>query len=111
MRRNLTLLFAGLALGMIAAWFFLRHRPQPAPELVPLAPAPAVAPVALPPPVPVKETVIQDGKTIDFSSGQPRVQDTPADRAALERAKREMDEAAKDVTFAPAKPASPEPKR
>ena len=113
MRRNLLLLFAGLTLGVIAAWFFLRHRPQPAPasDLVPLAPAPAVAPVTLPPPVPVQETVIQDGKTIDFSSGQPSVQDTPADRAALEKAKREMDEAAKDVTFAPTKPAATEAKR
>ena len=42
---------------------------------------------------------IQDGKTIDFSNGSPAVKDGPADRAAMDKAVREMDEASKDVTF------------
>jgi hypothetical protein len=45
-----------------------------------------------------------DGQAIDFSSGRPVVKDTPADRAAVARAVKEMDEAAKDVTFQPTKP-------
>lgn len=64
---------AGLALG---GWWWRRHATRVA----------AVVP-------------IQDGKTIDFSSGQPVVKDSPADRAAMEKALKEMDEAAKDVTF------------
>lgn len=100
MRRNLLPLLLGLALGLLAARFFLGQRTPSAP--VTPAPASATPPVA--------ETAIQDGKTIDFSSGQPRVQDTPEDRAALEKAKREMDEAAKDVIFAPTKTAPTETK-
>ena len=49
---------------------------------------------------------IQDGKTLDFSSGHAVVKDTPEDRAALERALKEMDEATKDVTFPATKPAA-----
>jgi hypothetical protein len=45
-----------------------------------------------------------DGQAIDFSSGRPVVKDTPADRAAVAQAVKEMDEAAKDVTFQPTKP-------
>lgn len=54
----------------------------------------------IPPPV----VPIQDGKTIDFSGGQAEVRDDAADRAAMEKAKREMDEATADITFAPTKP-------
>lgn len=54
-----------------------------------------------------KPVAIEDGKTIDFSSGKPVVKDDAADRAALEKAKREMDEAAANVTFAPTKPPPP----
>jgi hypothetical protein len=53
------------------------------------------------------ETVaIQDGKTIDFSGGSPVVKDSAADKAALAAAVRDMDAAAKTVTFpATAQPA------
>jgi hypothetical protein len=50
---------------------------------------------------------IQDGKTIDFSGGSPAVSDTAADKAAIDAAVKEMDAAAKDVTF----PANPPPKK
>ncbi|MFZ9683193.1 MAG: hypothetical protein ACO3DQ_08325 [Cephaloticoccus sp.] len=56
---------------------------------------------ATPPPV----VPLEDGKTIDFSQGRAEVRDEAADRAASEKAKREMDEATADVTFAPTKPA------
>lgn len=100
MRRNLIPILIGAALGLAAAWFVVRA------GLPPLAPAPAPVRSSSP----IAETAIHDGKTLDFSSGQPHVQDTPADRAALEKAKREMDEATKDVTFAPRKPVSAEAK-
>jgi len=47
---------------------------------------------------------IRDGMTIDFSSGRAEVRDEAADRAAIEKAKREMDEATAGITFAPTKP-------
>ena len=58
---------------------------------------------------PKPEVAIQDGKTLDFSSGKPVVKDTAKEKAAIEKAVREMDEAAKGVTFGspPAKPAEP----
>ncbi|MBP6507184.1 MAG: hypothetical protein KA257_06430 [Opitutaceae bacterium] len=93
MKRRLLWLTLGIIIGMIAGYFFLRHRQ-----------ATARAPVAGPTPA---EVAIQDGKTIDFSSGAAQVKDTPEDRAALERAKKNMDEAAQEVTFAPA-PAAPQ---
>jgi hypothetical protein len=50
---------------------------------------------------------IEDGKTIDFSSGKPVVKDSAQDKAAIDAAVKEMEEAVKDVTFGPppAKPA------
>lgn len=42
---------------------------------------------------------IQDGKTLDFSSGRPVIKDSAADKAALDAAVKEMDAASKDVTF------------
>jgi hypothetical protein len=47
---------------------------------------------------------IEDGKTIDFSDGTPVVKDSPADRAALDATVKEMDEAAKSVTFSATPP-------
>jgi hypothetical protein len=54
------------------------------------------------PPAPI---AIQDGKTIDFSSGSPVIRDTPADKAEIDAAVKAMDAAAKTVTF----PAEPPP--
>ena len=42
---------------------------------------------------------VQDGKTVDFSSGKPVIKDGAADKAALDAAVKEIDEASKDVTF------------
>jgi hypothetical protein len=50
---------------------------------------------------------IQDGKTIDFSGGSPAVTDSPADKAAVAAAVKDMDAAARDVSF----PADPAPKK
>lgn len=52
---------------------------------------------------PKREVAIQDGKTIDFSSGTAVVKDDASGKDAIEKAVAAMDAAAKDVTFAPAK--------
>lgn len=91
MRRRIILLLSGLVLGMIAAHFLRR---------TPVADNPAPSPPTV---------AIEDGKTIDFSGGQAEVRDNPEDRAAIERALKEMEEAAKDVTFGPTKPPPPPP--
>ena len=50
---------------------------------------------------------IQDGKTIDFSSGKPVVKDSAKEKAVIDAAVKEMDEAVKDMTITspPAPPA------
>jgi hypothetical protein len=50
---------------------------------------------------------IQDGKTIDFSSGKPVLKDSPQEKAIIDAAVKEMDDAAKNVTFAPSAPPAP----
>ena len=77
----------------------------------PVAP-PRSAPIAAPAePVDLAK---HDGQTVDFSSGKPVVKDSPEDKAELEKAAKELEEAAKDVTFeAPKKktePPDPPPK-
>jgi hypothetical protein len=52
------------------------------------------------------EISIQDGKTIDYSSGKPVVKDTEKEKAAIEKAVKEMDEAAKGVTFRSPQPSA-----
>jgi hypothetical protein len=68
----------------------------------------AAQPVAVKP-VPPVDLMKHDGQTIDFSSGRPVVKDSAEDRAAIAKAKQEMDEAAKDVTFGPPAKKSPPP--
>jgi hypothetical protein len=86
MKRRLMYFVIGVLAGMIGGYFYLRHRAEPPAAVEPLP-----------------EVAIQEGKTIDFSSGKPEIRDTPEDRAALEKAKAEMDEATKDMVFQPTK--------
>lgn len=95
MKRRLLYFLLGLVAGLIGGYLYLRHRPPPPPPIAP-APAPPSTPAK-----PLPEVAIQEGKTIDFSSGKPEIRDTPEDRAALEKAKAEMDEATKDIIFEP----------
>jgi hypothetical protein len=79
------------------------QRPAPSPALVTTSPTAGT-------PLPVNEPVVlgtkeTERKTIDFSSGQPVVKDSPEDRAALEAGVRDIDAATKDVTFEAAKAA------
>lgn len=55
---------------------------------------------------PHPEVAIQDGKAIDFSSGKPVVKDTAKEKASIDKAVKEMDEASQGVTFS-----SPAPKK
>jgi hypothetical protein len=56
------------------------------------------------------EVPIQERATIDFSIGAPVVRSTPEDQAALDRALRDMEEAARSITFEP-KPKKAEPEK
>jgi hypothetical protein len=93
MKRAALWLLLTLLAGTAAWWGWRLFGPQPAPL----------------------DLTKHDGQTIDFSSGQPVVKDSPGDKAALEKAAAEMAEAAKGVTFeAPKKkpeqsPAPPKP--
>lgn len=50
---------------------------------------------------PKPEVTIQDGKTIDFSSGKPVVKDDAKEQKAIASSVAVMDEATKNVTFSP----------
>jgi hypothetical protein len=54
---------------------------------------------------PAQVTPIVDGATIDFSNGKPVVGNTDADKAAMDAAVKQMDDAAKSVTFKAEPPA------
>jgi hypothetical protein len=77
-RLFLTLIAVALGVAVAMAW---RHF-RPAPKVNP--------PVA-----------IQDNATIDFSSGKPVVKDSAREKAIIDAAVKEMDDAVKDVTFTP----------
>lgn len=65
---------------VLGVWYFLRpdaDEPRPMPPEIP----------------------IEDGKTIDFSQGKAEIRNTTEDQAAMDAALKEMEEAAKDVTF------------
>jgi len=67
-----------IALGALAGWMYRSRQTQTLPPLA-----------------------IQDGKTIDFSSGKPIVKDSAKEKAIIANAVKEMEEATKNVTFAP----------
>lgn len=86
----------------------MRAAPAPAARTVgpaapgPVRPAPAT-PAGQPPLTELGGP--NEGKTIDFSRGQPVVKDDPADRAALEAGLVEIKAATADVVFEAPKPA------
>ena len=53
------------------------------------------------PKVPSAPVAIEDGKTIDFSTGEPVMKGSAEDQAAIEKAQREMEEATEEITFSP----------
>lgn len=82
------------------SWYVVDRRAR-------LRAAPPARPAAAPP-APYVDLARHEGQTIDFSSGQPVVKDSPEDRAAIAAALKDMEEATKDVTFGPP-PKPPEP--
>lgn len=98
MKRRLMYFLLGVLAGIIGGNLYLRYRSAPPPAVTPAPNVPTAEATPLP------DVAIQEGKTIDFSSGKPEIRDTADDRAALEKAKAEMDEATQDVVFAPTKP-------
>jgi hypothetical protein len=96
---NLRVILLLIALALVATGMWLTsHRPfHPSGR----KPAPSSAPATRAKP----EVPIQDGKTIDFSSGQAEVKGDPKEQAAIAQAVAELNAAAGNVTFTP-KPAS-----
>ena len=89
------------AMGFVL-WYVIDRRAK-----MRASPLPVVAPqtAGQTPGTPVDLTKT-DGQTIDFSSGQPVVKNSPEDKAAMDAALKDMEEAKKNVTFeAPKKPA------
>jgi hypothetical protein len=100
-RRLWTLVtFVIAAVLALALWSMRRHDatpPQattPAGKTAPGGKATSVVP-------------IEDRKTIDFSSGTPVVKDSAQEKAIIDRAAKEMEEAAKDVSFSPPETTEP----
>lgn len=84
MKRILLWLLA-LAAAIYVGYRLLQPRPTPPP------PARAFVP-------------IPDGATIDFSSGQAIIKDSAAEKTLIDAAVREMNDAAKNIQFAPLVP-------
>ena len=87
---------------------FRAFEPPPIPP--PPLPEPRMPSLTLPPPGTVlrndpvpgpPEVPIQNGATIDFSTGAPHVRMQGKDQEALEKALRDIAEATKEVTFPP----------
>jgi hypothetical protein len=70
---------------------------KPPPSASPFSPAPNQGAPAKPKPL----VEIQDGKTIDFSSGAPIVKDNAQEKALIERSVKEMEAAVQNITFGP----------
>lgn len=88
---------AAIVVGAVLAW---RLNRRPLSQLGPAFPTATAK----------TNVTIQDGKTIDFSSGKPVVKDSADEKAVIDAAVKEMDEAAKAVKFgAPEKKPAPAP--
>ena len=75
---------------------------QPPSSRPPASNAMAAVPAAQSAPAGATSGAIQDGKTIDFSSGKPVLKDSPEEKALIARSVKEMEAAAQQVTFGPA---------
>ena len=114
------MLLLALLVSMMAfvLWYVIARRakqhaaPAPATTQAPAAtPAPGKSGVTATTPAGAIDLEVHDGQSLDLSSGKAVVKDTPEDRAAMAKALKEMEEAAKSVTFErpTRKPAPPKP--
>ena len=109
MRRSKEImLLLALLVSMMAfvLWYVIARRakmhaaPTPTVTQAPAATtAPAASSVTVGPPTAPLNLEVHDGQTIDFSSGKAVVTDSPEDRVKMAKALKEMEEAAKSVTF------------
>lgn len=122
MKNRLPWMIAGaVALLGIAVFHSMTREPTGGKRTAPLTrtelppPPPVNSTATLPPPTPIVSTVrpvvsrpvsnavdvttIRDGATIDLSSGRPVVTKDKTDKEIIDRALREMEEAAKSVSF------------
>ena len=97
MAKRIALAALALTALVVAASLFWRRARVAAERTRPPAPAAAGTRSYVP---------IQDGKTIDFSNGRPVIRDSTADQAAMNAAVKDMDEAVKNVSFAPLPPSA-----
>jgi hypothetical protein len=109
----LALAVAAFVVG--AAVLFRRSPPERAPLPEKAVTLPSKSPFAPPPnqaapPKPKPVVAIEDGKTIDFSSGAAIVKDTAQEKAIIERSVKEMVNALQNVKFEPKAPGSDEKK-
>jgi hypothetical protein len=101
MKRLIPWLIIVLLAGVFAWICWRRFATHPAPAAT--VPAPAAKPAEF-----VDLAGPNERKTIDYSSGRPVVKDTAADQAAVDAAVKDMDAAARSVTFeAPKKKTEP----
>ena len=105
--KEIMFLFALLIAAMIfVLWYVIdrraKNRAAPPVAARTLAPEP-------PPAQPVALGGENERKTIDFSTGQPVVKDSPEDKAVIDAALKEMAEATKEVTFEARPAKQPEP--
>jgi hypothetical protein len=109
----LILAVAAFAIGLA---FKLRRPPTPPAPVTakpaPFRPPPSASPFSPPPnqaaaPKPKPFVAIEDGKTLDFSSGAPILKDTAQEKAIIDKSLKEMEDALKNVSFGP--PANKEP--
>jgi|SRR5882724_3443661 len=96
MRLERPISWLALAAALIALVLGWRHFVQPGSGMTA-----ATAGIAAHQSKPTPEVPIQDGKTIDFSTGKPIVKDSAEERAIIDAAVKEMDAASKDATFIP----------
>ena len=97
--RALWIFVVAVVLVLAAVWLWRSQTAAPAPAAHPAGASSAIPGAAAPKSKP--EVPIEDGKTIDFSSGVPIVKDDAKEKAAIDRSVKAMEEAAKDVTFGP----------
>jgi hypothetical protein len=117
MKKHALWLALAVAAFVLGAGYLLRRKPAAGPADAPaqLAATPSATsrfappPDVAAPPKPTAVVAIQDGKTIDFSSGNPVVKDSAAEKAIIEKAVREMEAALQDVNFTLPAPKAGEP--
>ena len=93
-----------VALGVVLGYWY-SHRSSSTTSPAASKTNPALTPNPPTGPAKVKQNVaIQDQKTIDFSNGKAVVKDSADDKAVIDKAVKEMDDATKDISFGPTTP-------